>query len=260
MLSTIKNFAFRFLRLSGAIALIYICMIFYLVLTERQIAFPRAITHKEANAAIQGKAQGISCTLDDGTVLGGWSYGNAAAPVLLYYPDTDEDAAQFLAETGSIDNLNLVTFNYRGSGNNKGTPSSETFESDAKQIAECATQVSNQIPKFISGRGIGAILATQNANFSTNLILIDPIFSIADKINSKYRLLYPKFLIRTNVAMPEKNKKQFVKNTVILKDNKQNEIYSESVAKKLSVSNILQADGSNLKDKVILAVQHLSNQ
>jgi len=79
MKSSLKNFGLRLLRLAGALALIYVSMVFYLALTERQIAFPRAISHKEAHEAIQGKAESISCTLEDGVVLGGWRYGHGDA-------------------------------------------------------------------------------------------------------------------------------------------------------------------------------------
>ena len=83
----------RILRYTGILLLIYISMVFYLALTERRNAFPRAITHNEARAAIADKAKNINCTLDDGTVLEGFVVGNEHNNVLLYYPDADEDAA-----------------------------------------------------------------------------------------------------------------------------------------------------------------------
>jgi hypothetical protein len=88
----------RILRYAGILLLIYISMVFYLALTERRNAFPRAITHNEAREAIADKARAINCTLDDGTKLEGFVVGNEQNNVILYYPDADEDAAQFLAE------------------------------------------------------------------------------------------------------------------------------------------------------------------
>ena len=146
----------RILRYAGILLLIYISMVFYLALTERRNAFPRAITHNEARAAIADKAKNISCTLDDGTVLEGFIVGNEQNNVLLYYPDADEDAAQFLAELDSLPGYAAATFNYRGSGENKGTPSEETFVSDAQMIHECATQINGRPPKIVAGRGTGA--------------------------------------------------------------------------------------------------------
>lgn len=191
----------RVLRIAGIILVIYVSMVFYLALTERRNAFPRAITHKEAREAIASTAKGITCTTADGTVLEGWAIGNRGDKALLYYPDADEDAAQFLAEVQSLEGTTLLTFNYRGSGNNKGTPSGETFESDASAIRECATEWGGA-PAFVAGRGTGAILAAKNTSKGQMLILIDPVKSIADAINGKYGNLYPKFLVRAKVAMP----------------------------------------------------------
>ena len=195
----------RILRYTGILLLIYISMVFYLALTERRNAFPRAITHNEAREAIADKAKNINCTLDDGTVLEGFVVGNEQNNVLLYYPDADEDAAQFLAELDSLPGYAAVTFNYRGSGNNKGTPSQETFESDAQMIFECASQINGKAPKVIAGRGTGAILATKKVKKDNIVILIDPVLSIADAISEKYRILYPKFLVRADVKIEKKD-------------------------------------------------------
>jgi len=259
MKSTLKNFGLRLLRLAGALALIYASMVFYLALTERQIAFPRAISHKEAREAIQGKAERISCTLEDGIVLGGWRYGQGNT-VWLYYPDTDEDAAQFLAEAGLIDNLSLVTFNYRGSGDNKGTPSAENFENDARQIAECAAQINGTQPFFITGRGVGAILAAQNAIFQSKIILIDPVLSIADKISKKYRSLYPKIFIRADIQMPKQGKNFRPENTLVLSDHKENSENCAKIASFLSIIQTVQKDGATFKDKINFAIQHFADK
>ena len=194
-----KNSLFRVLRIAGILLIIYVSMVFYLALTERRNAFPRAIYHKEANEAIQNKAKPLSCTLEDGTVLNGFSIGSSQSPLLLYYPEADEDAAQFLAQVDSISGINIVTFNYRGSAENKGTPGEQTFEKDAEQIKECASQVNGNAPKFIVGRGSGAILAAKQSSKENYTILIDPIFDIASAIHQKYGFLYPKFLVRTHL-------------------------------------------------------------
>lgn len=207
----------RILRFAGILLIIYISMVFYLALTERRNAFPRAITHNEAREAIADKAKNIFCTLEDGTVLEGFVIGNEQNSVLLYYPDADEDAAQFLAELDSLPGYAAATFNYRGSGNNKGTPSQETFESDAQMIYECATQINGKTPQVVAGRGTGAILASKQAKKSTTTILIDPVLSIAVAISDKYRILYPKFLVRADVEINVKDLSE-AKNAVILSD------------------------------------------
>ncbi len=207
----------RILRFAGILLLIYISMVFYLALTERRNAFPRAITHNEARTAIADKAQNISCTLDDNTVLEGFVIGNKHDNVLLYYPDADEDAAQFLAELDSLPGYAAVTFNYRGSGNNKGTPSQETFEPDAQMIYECASQINGKVPEIVAGRGTGAILASRHAKSAKTTLLIDPVLSIAVAISDKYRILYPKFLVRANIEI-NANDISGTQNVIILSD------------------------------------------
>ena len=220
MSMSVKNIVFRIFRLIGGLALIYVSMVFYLALTERQNAYPRAITHKEAQDAIQGKAKPLSCNLEDGISLEGWGIGNAEEdPVLLYYPDANEDAAQFLAEVQGLPGLNLVSFNLRGSGNNKGTPSTDNFIPDARQIAECAGQLNGNKPRFLAGRGTGAILAAEQYGENQSLILIDPFLSIADAIAEKYRILYPKFLVRAQEKIPESSVNSRPKGVFLLFDS-----------------------------------------
>ena len=107
------GFGSRILRIVGIIAVIYVSMVFYLALTERRNAFPRAITHKEAREAIATTAKSISCTMEDGTVLEGWSTGKQGDATFLYYPDADEDAAQFIAEVQELDGTALVALRPR---------------------------------------------------------------------------------------------------------------------------------------------------
>lgn len=228
-------------------------MVFYLALTERQKAFPRAISHKEANAAIQGKAKTITCKLEDGIILNGWSIGNEGDPVLLYYPDAEEDAAQFLAEIENLSGVQLVAFNYRGSGENKGKPSEETFEQDASQIAQCAAQINGKAPSTMAGRGTGAILAAKQAlvyqKYGTeNLFLLDPLFSIADAISQKYRKLYPKFLVRANVGLSQEESSNLKITAVTIIDRKQFEERTLNSIQILKNNRLHQREGESLKN------------
>ena len=243
----------RILRYAGIILLIYISMVFYLALTERRNAFPRAITHNEARTAIADKARAINCTLDDGTKLEGFVVGNEQNNVLLYYPDADEDAAQFLAELDSLPGFAAATFNYRGSGENKGTPSQETFESDAQMIYECATQINGNAPKVIAGRGTGAILATKMVKKENITILIDPVWSIADAISDKYRILYPKFLIRADVKI-EKKDISTSNNIVILSDRARNSDRTNSVAQEFEGVNLSKRGSESLSEAIFSVI------
>ena len=240
----------RIFRYAGILLLIYISMVFYLVLTERRNAFPRAITHNEARAAIADKAKNINCTLDDGTVLEGFVIGNEQNNVLLYYPDADEDAAQFLAELDSLPGYAAATFNYRGSGNNKGTPSQETFESDAQMIYECATQINGHAPKIVAGRGTGAILSTKQVKKDNIVLLIDPVLSIAVAISDKYRLLYPKFLVRADVKI-NVNDISGAQNVVILSDRARFKDRTNAVKQALKGVNLSKRATKTLSEVIL---------
>lgn len=244
----------RILRYAGILLLIYVSMVFYLALTERRNAFPRAISHKEAREAIQKTARHISCTTEDGAILEGWSSGDTKAAQLLYFPDADEDAAQFLAELGTPTDFLAAAFNYRGSGDNKGTPSQETFEPDAKSIVECATQINGSAPKFIAGRGTGALLAAKQINAQNQIILIDPVTSIADAISDKYRVLYPKFLIRANVALPIEILQRHPDQVSILADRAKNDKRTEAVVQITTKSKFLKRTTENLDEMLSKAI------
>ncbi|MBR4558793.1 MAG: alpha/beta hydrolase [Fibrobacter sp.] len=247
IIAALKSTAFRLLRIAGILCVIYVSMVFYLALTERRNAFPRAIYHKEANEAIQGKAKALTCTLEDGTVLHGFSIGNENSPTLLYYPEADEDAAQFLAQIDSLPGINVVTFNYRGSGENKGTPSAETFEKDAEQIKDCATQLNGNIPSYIAGRGTGAILASQQSNKETFTILIDPIMDIASAIHRKYGFLYPQFLVRTSIRADIDKINAQSDRTIVLIDRKQHEERTKEEIQNLKKVQVIVRGGEPLQ-------------
>lgn len=240
----------RILRFAGLILIIYISMVFYLALIERRNAYPRAITHNEAEAAIKGKAQTLSCTLSDGTLLEGFSIGEPGTPTLLYYPDADEDAAQFLAEVEHIDGLTLTAFNYRGSANNKGTPSSETFVPDSKEIFGCVQKSSGREPQILAGRGTGAILASLQKQDGKELLLIDPVLSIAEAIANKYRFLYPKFLIRAKEAIPTKELISKQSHIVILLDRKSSCDRAHTTIVHLSQAKIKKRENKSLKTAI----------
>lgn len=248
------GFIFRILRFAGILLVIYISMVFYLALTERRNAYPRAITHNEAEAAIQNTAKTLTCTLEDGTILGGWSIGTTSTPILLYYPDANEDAAQFLAEVQQIQGVTLVAFNYRGSANNKGTPSADNFEPDAKQILECASQVNGSRPQILAGRGTGAILAAEQLGDDQKLILIDPVLSIADAISDKYRFMYPKFLVRAKEKLPLEKLQGRLSQVTLVKDRQKNCEPNHKVIQKLPSIRVLKRAESPLSEtlKVII--------
>lgn len=251
-----KDLGFRVLRLVGVLLLIYVSMVFYMALTERRNAYPRAIAHEEARNAIKGHVQGITCTLSDGTILNGFQRGHGNSPVLLYYPDADEDCAQFIAEVDSIPGVTIASFNYRGSAENKGTPEHKTFIPDSKEILECADQISEAGVEFIAGRGSGAILAGIQQRQKTQTILIDPVLSIADAIAEKYRIFYPRFLIRAQEELPIQPIKNNANRTAVLLDRKSNETRSTRALEQLGPVKVFFREEKTLQQSMTSILQN----
>ena len=181
----LKSTLFRLLRILGILVLVYFSMVFYLMLTERQQAYPRAITHQESRKHIESTSIPIHCVLPDKTILNGWKSKHQSKKSILYYPDSEEDAAQFLASTNTLD-FEVIAFNYRGSAGNKGRASQQIYPN---LIYACLL--------------VAPIVASHRVTKDQLLILIDPIPSIKEQVNEKYRFLRPKFLIRDTTKLKD---------------------------------------------------------
>ncbi|MCK9181470.1 MAG: hypothetical protein M0P13_01135 [Fibrobacteraceae bacterium] len=181
----------------GILAIIYICMVLYLVLSERHIAFPRAEANKTARASLPREMK--SCETDDGKKLQGWISNDSATETIVYFADVGEDAATFLSEASKLKNYRIAGFNYRGSAGSEGTPEEKYFESDSKGILNCV----NGKSVILIGRGFGSILAYNfyREGLAKQAILIDPMPSIASGISSHYKIFFPEFLVRTKISM-----------------------------------------------------------
>lgn len=237
-------------RTALALLMLYACVVFYFALSERRIAFPRAIPHKEARAALPKNVERVSCEVE-GLSLEGFAVGDTALPAIFYLPDTDEDAAQFLAEAAGVKHTRLLSFNYRGSGENKGKPTEETMLQDAAGLAKCAGGLAKTL--IFAGRGTGAILAAKVRSETSPLILIDPSESVAAKISGKYRIFFPKFLVRTKLGISG-SEFQGGAPTLLLMDRVEHKATNLDFAKKFSLPH-LDRGGGTLPDLLDEAVK-----
>jgi hypothetical protein len=238
----LKNF-FRLLRILGILAIIYASMVFYLKLSERHIAYPRAIENKAARAMLPGESE-RSCALGDGIVLQGWVLNDSASETLLYYPDNNEDAAAFLAEVSPIKNVRLIAFNYRGSAGNSGTPEAKYAAKDAHGIAECALASARGGTVVISGRGIGAAHALNEdiSVHASQAILIDPAKSTAAEIHKKYGAFFPEFLAGKGVFIHEPVNRPS-RGIVILEDRRERSSLTAEVLQSLGSKAVYKERG-----------------
>lgn len=208
-----KSLASRIFRLILAFAIIYASLVAYMMLSERRFAFPRAEPDSAAAKSLENSA--VTCRTNDDKQLQGWILNDSLPQTVLYFADRGEDAATFLSNAKKIPGFRFVGFNPRGSGGSEGSPSEKFYEDDVRAMIGCS--YNGSVPIFL-GHGTGAIAAFNSLvkGYGKSAILIDPAESFAESISSRYGIFFPKFLVRTQIAMDfSKNRSQA---TVIVDD------------------------------------------
>ncbi len=196
-METIKRFFFKTLRLAAVFALIYLCLLFYMAISERRYAFPRAQIDKASAESLEKYA--VLCRTEDDKKLQGWILGDSAPTTVLYFSDAGEDASTFLANAQKISGIRLVGFNYRGSAGSEGSPGEKFYESDIRSMARCA----GSSDPILLGHGTGAIAAYNSfaSGLGKSAILVDPSESFGARLAERYRIFFPEFLSRTRTRM-----------------------------------------------------------
>lgn len=196
-METFKRLFFKTLRLVAVFAILYLCILFYMAVSERRYAFPRAQIDKDSAESLKENA--VLCPAEDGKNLQGWILNDSAPNTVLYFSDAGEDASTFLSNAKRISGIRLVGFNYRGSAGSEGTPGEKFYEDDIRSMIRCAGS-SNPV---LLGHGTGAIAAYNSfaSGFGKKAILVDPSESFSARLAERYRLFFPEFLSRTKTRM-----------------------------------------------------------
>lgn len=197
----LKKSFFKILRFAGIFAIIYASLLFYMLLSERRLAFPRAEADKAAEDILRDEA--VMCITDDGKRLQGWILNDSLPNTVLYFADGGEDAATFLANTKGSLAFRFVAFNYRGSAGSEGNPGETHYKSDIRAMIGCAHA---ENPLFL-GHGTGSIAAYNSLTqgLGQAAILVDPAESFNSSLSSRYRIFFPAFLGRTRAKMDFQN-------------------------------------------------------
>ena len=242
-MNAVKTFLFKILRMIGIVALLYICLLLYMVLSERRLAFPRAEADKASEETLRSGA--ILCHVDDDKKLQGWTVNDSLEETVLYFADGGEDAATFLAHAKKIPGFRFVTFNYRGSAGSEGTPGEKFYASDILAMAACARAES---PIFI-GHGTGAIAAYNSLakGLGKGAILVDPAESFRSALSTRYRIFFPEFLSRTKSEMDFTSQVQ-AKPVVILDDPRRSELVRNLLDKHPNDFLLVEREGKSLLD------------
>ncbi len=240
-MNALKNILFKILRLIGIFALIYVCLLLYMVMSERRLAFPRAEIDDASESALRDNA--VLCHVENDKKLQGWILNDSLPTTALYFADRGEDAATFLANAKRISGFRLVTFNYRGSAGSEGTPGEKYYDSDIRAMVGCAH--SNDL--IFIGHGTGAIAAYNSfaSGLGKGALLVDPAESFSSALSARYRIFFPKFLSRTHSRMIF-SEEQSNPATVIADDPRRGELVRNLLNKHSKKFTLVEREGNSL--------------
>jgi fermentation-respiration switch protein FrsA (DUF1100 family) len=137
----------------------------------------------------------------DGITLHGWlaaPHGHIAGAI-LYFNGRRESPTTIFRFLGTMKNLAVAVFNYRGLGPSSGQPSEETLVSDGLYVLDWLI-AKTQLPMssiVVIGRSLGSGMAIQvcAARKIAGLILISPFDSLVNVIRCRVGF-FPDFLLQ----------------------------------------------------------------
>lgn len=242
-MNAIKNTFFKILRLIGIFALVYVCLLLYMALSERRLAFPRAEIDDSSESMLRDAA--VLCHADNDKKLQGWILNDSLPTTVLYFADGGEDAATFLVNVKKIPGFRYVAFNYRGSAGSEGTPGEKYYASDIQAMVGCAH--SDDI--IFIGHGTGSIAAYNSltSGFGKGAILVDPTESFSSALSARYRIFFPKFLSRSHAKMIF-DKRESIPATVIADDPRRGELVRNLLNDHSKNFTLVEREGKSLLD------------
>lgn len=239
----VKRIFFKTLRFAAIIAIVYLCLVGYLLLSERRLSFARAESDKTSADTI--KEYALRCQTKDGKWLQGWVSKDSLAPTVLYFADRGEDAATFLAHAMRIPGFRFAGFNYRGSAGSEGSPGEKHYAEDIRAMVGCA----NAEGAIFLGHGTGAIAAYNSFknDLGRGAVLVDPVESFGDALSSRYRVFFPRFLSRTKTQM-EFDSSAAPQALVIFDDPRKGAGVESLIKNHPEAFHVLRRDGASLLD------------
>ncbi len=250
----LKRILFKILRLAAVAAIVYLCLVAYLLLSERRLSFPRAGQDEASEALL--KKDALRCQTEDGKWLAGWMvFSDSRQRTVLYFADGGEDAATFLAHAREIPGFRFVGFNYRGSAGSEGSPKEKFLEGDVRAMIGC----SGADDAILLGHGTGAIHAYNalGQGLGSAAILVDPVESFSSAMSSRYRFFFPEFLSRTKSRMNFEKSAPKSKVFVILDDPRKGTATKRLLDGHPNSFTVIDRDGKSLLDVLREVLKHL---
>ncbi|MGE5192108.1 MAG: alpha/beta hydrolase [Deltaproteobacteria bacterium] len=177
-----------------------------------------------------GRVHAVALQTDDGLTLNGWHFladGCSAAnraecdrelsagrPLALYFPGNSGHRGDRVAEAGVLTRAgaDVLLFDYRGYGDNMGTPAEDAFAADARAAWRYATVERRVTPRriILYGESIGGAVATRLAGEMcavrtppAGLFIRSTSSNLADAARHRYPFLPKKMLPAERYAAVE---------------------------------------------------------
>jgi len=138
------------------------------------------------------------------------------ASLIIYFGGNSDDATRFMLHISSLEDFDIVAFNYRGYMKSTGKPSEKALFDDALKIYD---RYSKNQKVIIIGRSLGSGVAVYLASKRKNsgVVLITPYYSIASLAQEKYPFLpiikspISVILVKNDTTIPNKNSENLIK-------------------------------------------------
>jgi hypothetical protein len=164
------------------------------------------------------RVRAVQLPADDGLTLNGWHLlaggPSSARPTALYFSGNGGNRAYRIAETGLLMNAgaDVLLFDYRGYGDNPGSPTEQDLADDARAVWRFATQEQHVAPEriFLYGESLGGAVGTRLAAGlcaagmpPAGLVLRSTFSTLADVAQHFYPLVPVKMFLQERYASIE---------------------------------------------------------
>lgn len=175
---------------------IYFGALAYIYFTQNMQIFNAAFI-KEKESFIVKNMENISLHVDENVRLEGVYKKSSKkdAPLVIYFGGNADDATRILLHVKSLDEVDILSFNYRGYVKSSGKPSEKALFGDALRIYD---EYAKDKKVILIGRSLGTGVASYLASKRevAGVILITPYDSIVSIAKRKYPIFPIDILLR----------------------------------------------------------------
>lgn len=213
------------IRSAAIVATLFLCVAAAPAGAEKNIPFKQLFERETrqplrawSDAGTDGSRKLLTLTTQEGVRLRGWFYPSTdpKAPFVVTFRGNGETIADARSQArdeffNTALNLNVVTFDYRGTGFSDGALSLSKARADALDVYDFAVRRAAGRPVFVCGWSLGSIFASHVAGTRevlAGLILLDPMSSIVSLLAYHGRLAHVHFDIAPEIVNGVENDRE----------------------------------------------------